>query len=394
VSFTAPSTGQSGTFAGGAASQTETTNAAGQAQLSTTANSTVGDYNVTASVAGVSTTAIFSLTNTSGGAYPGYNEPLFFTTSQGTIVTINNNGNSIGYLPPPSGSGYNIPVYWSTPTSQPQLLQISEGDSSDVANGFNDNKQIVGTGYYNGSNGIMIPTNPVYWSSPTAKPSILAVPANTWYAVATSINNSGQIVGYAITTSHSVSPLYWASPTDTPEVLQTIAGIRLAADFIGANGNIMARFGSAYDNGSDVAFWSDHSAQPVVLNGLTGSIFVSPLSVNAAGVFVGYCLYDGYTTPVIWPNADASPQALPLPFGQSMIGSYYAASINSAGVIVGSVGNGSGGGQCTLWKDGQVHDIAVLTNNYSLGEAKLITDSGWILGTAYYGYNQYILIPK
>jgi len=70
VTFTAPASGASGTFAGGV--NTAKTNTQGVATAGTfTANSTAGGpYNVTASVAGVATSANFSLTNlaaTSGG---------------------------------------------------------------------------------------------------------------------------------------------------------------------------------------------------------------------------------------------------------------------------------------------------------------------------------------
>jgi hypothetical protein len=64
VTFTAPATGASGTFANGTATETDTTNASGVA-ISTTfvANATTGSYAVTASTSGVSTPASFSLTN-------------------------------------------------------------------------------------------------------------------------------------------------------------------------------------------------------------------------------------------------------------------------------------------------------------------------------------------
>ena len=66
MTFTAPSSGASGTFSG---SSTVTTNSSGVATAPTfTANSTAGTYTVTASVAGVATPASFSLTNTSVGA--------------------------------------------------------------------------------------------------------------------------------------------------------------------------------------------------------------------------------------------------------------------------------------------------------------------------------------
>ncbi|HMD15789.1 MAG TPA: hypothetical protein VKH18_03905 [Terriglobales bacterium] len=69
VTFTAPATGASGTFAGGTSTETDTTNASGVA-ISTayTANGTLGANTVTASVAGVTATTSFNLMNTSGPA--------------------------------------------------------------------------------------------------------------------------------------------------------------------------------------------------------------------------------------------------------------------------------------------------------------------------------------
>ena len=65
VTFTAPSSGASGTFAGGSVTTTATANSTGVATASVfTANGTAGSYSVTASVSGVSSNATFSLTNT------------------------------------------------------------------------------------------------------------------------------------------------------------------------------------------------------------------------------------------------------------------------------------------------------------------------------------------
>jgi subtilase family serine protease len=65
VTFTPPSSGASGNFAGGA--NTATTNASGVATSATfTANGTPGSYTVTASAVGITGTAGFSLTNTPG----------------------------------------------------------------------------------------------------------------------------------------------------------------------------------------------------------------------------------------------------------------------------------------------------------------------------------------
>ena len=69
VTFTAPGTGASGTFAGGSLTYTTTTNSSGVATATTfTANSTAGGpYNVVASATGASS-ANFALTNTPGPA--------------------------------------------------------------------------------------------------------------------------------------------------------------------------------------------------------------------------------------------------------------------------------------------------------------------------------------
>lgn len=69
VTFTAPTSGARGTFAGGVNTFIATTNASGVATAGTlTANTTAGSYVVTASVAGVTTPASFNLTNTAGAA--------------------------------------------------------------------------------------------------------------------------------------------------------------------------------------------------------------------------------------------------------------------------------------------------------------------------------------
>src|SRR5690349_20892781 len=64
VTFTAPSSGQSGTFLGGTATETDTTDSNGVAISSRfIANASAGAYSVTASTTGAATSASFDLTN-------------------------------------------------------------------------------------------------------------------------------------------------------------------------------------------------------------------------------------------------------------------------------------------------------------------------------------------
>lgn len=79
VTFTAPSSGASGTFSNGTNSETDTTNSSGVVMSSPfTANGTLGAVTVTASVAGVIATTNFSLTITSG-------PPASITATSGSL---------------------------------------------------------------------------------------------------------------------------------------------------------------------------------------------------------------------------------------------------------------------------------------------------------------------
>ena len=85
VTFTAPSSGASGSFAGGSPTNTATTNSSGVATSAAfTANTTSGSYTVTASVGGVAGSASFSLTN------------VDFALSQANPGTVQINAGSSG----------------------------------------------------------------------------------------------------------------------------------------------------------------------------------------------------------------------------------------------------------------------------------------------------------
>lgn len=105
VTFTGPSSGAGGTFANGTATDSETTDASGIATSSQfNANSTAGDYQVTATVSGASSPANFKLTNTAATYYSFFTNGLeVINNTQGTpnyyalagSVAIDPNGNVI-----------------------------------------------------------------------------------------------------------------------------------------------------------------------------------------------------------------------------------------------------------------------------------------------------------
>ncbi len=115
VTFTAPATGVSGTFAGGSATFTVATDSAGLATATTfTANTVSGTYTVSAAITGASVN--FSLTNTPGAAASiavnaGNNQTttitLSFATSLSVIVKDANNnpvsGQTVTFTAPGTG---------------------------------------------------------------------------------------------------------------------------------------------------------------------------------------------------------------------------------------------------------------------------------------------------
>ncbi len=132
VTFAAPGTGASGTFAGGLT--TATTNASGVATAAIfTANATAGTYTVTASVSGVATPASFSLTNTpgpaasvtvtTGNSQSAVISTAFATALQVTVKDASNNpvsGISVAFAPPGTGAS-------GTFTGSPTVTTSSTG---------------------------------------------------------------------------------------------------------------------------------------------------------------------------------------------------------------------------------------------------------------------------
>jgi hypothetical protein len=100
VTFTAPTSGPSGTFANGTTTETDATNSFGVAKSSTfTANSTSGAYTVTATVTGASAPVSFSLTNVTATPYSfylsGQDENFAYYALAGAFV-VDADGNVLG----------------------------------------------------------------------------------------------------------------------------------------------------------------------------------------------------------------------------------------------------------------------------------------------------------
>jgi hypothetical protein len=143
VTFTAPSTGASGTFAGASNAATVTTNGQGvaMAPIFTANNTAGGPYSVTATVSGVASSATFMLTNTQSVGCSGTCASFLSrdTTTEGNWkAKYGADGYSL------ANSAQSIPGYatfavlseanytWNSSTSDPRALQIP-GSSTGIA---------------------------------------------------------------------------------------------------------------------------------------------------------------------------------------------------------------------------------------------------------------------
>ncbi len=266
------------------------------------------------------------------------------------------------------GSGaFNIykPAFWSGASNTPQALQI--GDSVvGLATSINTNGQIVGLGVsgnltHTGIHKILIQdvtfidTQALYWSSVAAAPAVLTPLVTGGDAGAISINDKGQIVGYAFNAAGTRVPVYWSSPSASPIALAVPSG-----------------------------------AASVTVAGIDNLGHIAGTSLTAADI------YSGPTTPLYWSSPTATPTVLPLPKG-TVRGVVFGLSGN--GTIVGSASTTYPQSHAVVWKNQQVEDLTdtLPADSPILPEwGQAVNDQGQILA---YGIGNgmgeyYILTPK
>ncbi len=204
VTFTAPSTGASGSFAGG--KNTATTNASGVATSATfTANGTLGSYTVKASVSGVTATANFSLTNTLG-------PPASTTATSGTAQIGAINSAFAAPLEAIVKDAGGNPVSGATVTFTPPLASGASGTFAVGGNIATTNASGVatsGTFTANGTTGSYTVTASVLGVTTTASFSL----TNMDFSVALDIPGTVQITrGTPATVKLAVATI----PANTP----------------------------------------------------------------------------------------------------------------------------------------------------------------------------------
>jgi hypothetical protein len=188
--FTAPGSGASGTFATGGSTTSTQTNSSGVATApSFTANSTTGQYAVSASVQGVQNSASFSLTNRAAPDYSVTVSPSALTIQQGASGTAT-------FTVTPTG-GYAGTVQF-TCSGLPTGATCDFEPAQAVLNGSNAPATVQLTIHTTGANGVMsafVPNAPLH-VTPSSKPATVVIAfgllALAWMAAARKRNPTSQ----------------------------------------------------------------------------------------------------------------------------------------------------------------------------------------------------------
>jgi uncharacterized membrane protein len=302
---------------------------------------------------------------------PGLRHAAFWPSSQsapidlGTLPGLNSVARALNPRREIVGVAFNEdfsverPLFWASPNSAPvELPGLPAGLAGEVYD-INPSGQIVGQ-FFNADFSV----NPaVFWPNSNAAPIYLHVLNNELFAsAATSINASGNIVGDACDQAgvecHAV---FWANSTSTPVALASPGGgfiysfVVFYSDSINNAGNMV---GYAYTPGFAAVravSWASSSSPAVVLSTVSEFTNTVAAGISDNGQIVGYGFNDDFSRsrPFIWPNSTSQGIDLTtfFPAGSNWdLDSMFAIAVNNRGEII-------GGGS---FNDGTVHNFVLI----------------------------------
>ena len=246
-------------------------------------------------------------------------------------LALNNNGALIGYIP---GLGVNAAVYWNSATA---TAQMPAGGSNASLIGINDNGALIGGESFFGG-GVLI-QNGLFWPGVSQASTPLKPVSGDTIVGPLALNNANQMIGYSGKFTTSNRPVYWSSPTATPTLLASPLSSQFTNMGLNAKGNIFLT-----NVEGQTQFYSSSSAQPLTLPALVARANNAggAVGMNAAGVLVG-ASYS--TTPipgfnhvdvhaVRWVNGQVQDLNALIP-ANSGWALEYAQGINDSGTIYG-----------------------------------------------------------
>ena len=261
------------------------------------------------------------------------------------------------------------------------------GGPNSVANGINDNGQVVGTADNT------IGFHAFLWTQATGMQDLgtLQGPEGV-QSRAAAINRGGQVVGLSF--SLPVSSFYphaflWTKQSGMRD-LGTLGGISSFASGINDMGQVI---GSSYmPNGALHAFlWTEAGGMKDI--GTLGGSQSLASAINNNGEVVGLSdTASGVTHAFLWTQMAGMQDLGTLPG----VNSSSAAGVNMSGQVVGSSWQQGTSGKPFLWTRGTGMQLLGPFGNIPLSDAGPINNAGDIIGSLYTGsgYSSYLLTPK
>jgi hypothetical protein len=271
-------------------------------------------------LAGLMTAGVLTLAGCGGGGGGGGGEPTVAATSFNMIelagfggnfsagVAINDDGLAVGF----SDTGSSMKGVRWTVTDVPSVATTLEplvGNNYSAAYGVNPDGIAVGeSGVNTDAN-----TVAVYWtdSTPLALSMLNAGINAAGPSAAFSVNADGEIVGEAVNADGNTVAVYWASPTADPVILDNLTGGDFSsAYFIGADGRIVGE-AEGSDSKTKAVVWMPMLLlpgynDPIALDPVDNQNSSVALGVDKFGRIVGEAeLASGVTQGVVW-NANGS----------------------------------------------------------------------------------------
>jgi probable HAF family extracellular repeat protein len=193
------------------------------------------------------------------------------------------------------------------------------------------------------------------------------------------INNAGQIVGYAITSSNQQHAAYWANSSSPAIDLGTLGGTFGEAIAINPSGEMIGDATTSGDAHDDPAVWTNSSSGAINLGGLGGTNGGAQ-GINTSGQIVGYA----YTTnnlqhAAFWNNRSGPAIDLGTLGGSSSV----AFGINVSGQIVGDANTTSNNSHAAYWPNSSSEPVDLGTLGGTLSDAYAVNNLGQIVGDAY-----------
>ncbi len=270
-----------------------------------------------------------------------------------------------------------------------------------VATGINDSGQVVG--YNLDDKG---PFRTYIYSIDKDNAIEIPTPDGNVLVLASSINNSGLVVGRVATSHHgsgdnSVNEFAFKYKDDTIIDLQSalnlrkFGSVRSDAISVNNNGRVVGHLYTSTHIGYSRGFFYDEGADPIDIGTLGGHLTIVS-SINDSDKVAGYSqTLNGDLRAFVWDRTNGMQTINPFPDGTQSL----AYDINNRGQIVGASDSTVKRLRAFIYTDGRLQDLNSLippNSGWELVTARAINDKGQIVGEGVIDGERhaYLLNPK